>query len=180
MPELLEEHTKGLQPLIGAFEGHPSKTRETHLLEGERHNDEFIAVIYDGKDNNYPSQFHQHLFVTDQEIVEHKIDKGNPFPLKCFLWIIDVKSIKLLWEMTPNISRKKSRPEKPFVCHTNITGDGLAYIGGEMYFCKNGNIYVNFNSDRYGVVATEEKKLTAIKYMEDCNYKNIIRTDINI
>lgn len=82
--------------------------------------------------------------------------------------------------MTPNILRKKSREDKPYVCHTNITGDGLAYIGGEMYFCKNSNIYINFNSDRFGVVATEEKKVMAIKYIEDCNYKNIIRTDNNL
>lgn len=180
MPELTGTHINGLLPLISAFEGHPTKTRETHLLEGEKHNDEFLQLIYDGKDNKYPTQFHQHLFVTEEEIQHHKIDKGNPYPLKCFLWIIDNKTIKILWEMTTNISRTKSRPEKPYVCHTNITGDGKAYIGGEMYFCKNGDIYVNFSSDRYGVVATEEKKNMAIQYIEDCEYKQIKRTDNNL
>ena len=49
MPELLNKHIIKLRPLISAFEGHPSKTRETHLLEGEKHNDEFLEIIYDGK-----------------------------------------------------------------------------------------------------------------------------------
>lgn len=180
MPEISEIHAKGLQPLIEAFEGHPKKTKETHLLEGEKHNDEFIDFIYNGKDNKLPNQFHNYLYVTSQEVQQYKIDKGNPYPLKCFLWVIDIKSIKILWEMTSNISRKKSRPEKPYVCHTNITGEGKAYIGGEMYFCENENIYVNFNSDRFGVVASEENKQMAIQYMTDCGYKNLIRTDNNL
>ena len=177
MPELVEEHINGLQPLIDAFEGHPTKTQESHLLTGEKHNDEYLDQIYDGKDNSKPTQFKDELYVTDEEIKEHKIDKGNSYPQKCFLWVIDSKSIKFLWEMTPNILRSESRPDRPYICHTNITGNGKAYIGGEMYFCKNGTIYVNFSSDRYGVVASEENKLMAIKYMEDCNYKNIIRVD---
>jgi hypothetical protein len=177
MPLLTQEHIQALHPLIDAFEGHPSKTQESHLLEGERHNNEYLDLIHDGRDNGRPTQFHNHLLVTEKELTERKIDKGNPYPLKCFLWVIDSTSLRILWEMTPNILRKESRPDKPYVCHTNITGNSKAYIGGEMYFCENGNIYVNFLSDRYGVVATEEKKRMAIKYMEDCKYKNVIRTD---
>ncbi|HEY5325918.1 MAG TPA: hypothetical protein VIJ27_02875 [Mucilaginibacter sp.] len=180
MPELTKIHTRGLLPIIHAFDGHPSKTRDKNLLDGEKHNDEFLQLIHNGKDNGFPPQFHKHLLVSDAEVQQRKIDKGNPYPLKCFLWIIDVISVKILWEMTPNLSRKKSIPEKPYVCHTNITGDGEAYIGGEMYFCENGITYINFNSDRYGVVASEQKKLMAIKYMEDCDYKNITRTDNNL
>jgi hypothetical protein len=180
MPQLLEKHIAGLAPLINPFEGHATKTIESHILAGEGHNDEFLGLIYDGKDNNFPDQFSGHLYLTPGEVIQNKIENGNPFPLKCFLWVIDQVSIKILWEMTSNIIRKKSNPEKPYVCHTNITGSGRAYVGGEMYFCSNGYIYVNFNSDRYGVTASEQKKSMAIQYMADCNYKNIIRTDINL
>jgi hypothetical protein len=181
MPVLQQEHINQLSPLIYAFEGHPRKTRETHLLNGEKHNEEFLQFIYDGKDNQHPKQFHQGLLVTDAEVQQYKIDKGNSFRLKCFLWVIDANSIKILWEMTSNVKRGEYVIGKPFVCHTNITGEnGQAYIGGEMYFCANGNIYVNFSSDRFGVVATEQKRQMAIKYMQDCNYKNIIRTDNNL
>lgn len=181
MPILQQEHITGLSPLIYAFEGHPKKTKETHLFDGEKSNEEFLPLIYDGKDNDFPKQFHQGLLVTEAELNQHKIDKGNSFRLKCFLWVIDNNSIKIIWEMTSNVKRGEYVFGKPFVCHTNITGEnGQAYIGGEMYFCENGNIYVNFSSDRFGVVATEEKKLMALKYMADCKYKNIIRTDNNL
>jgi hypothetical protein len=175
MPILQQIHIEGLAPLIKAFQGHPKKTRETHLFDGEKEKDEFSGFVYDGRDNQYPAQFHQGLFVSDAEVAEYKIDKGNSFRLKCFLWIIDDVSIKMIWEMTSNIKRKSYVPDKPFVCHTNITGeDGTAYIGGEMYFCKNGAIYVNFSSDRFVVVYKERQKAMAICYMEECNYKNII------
>lgn len=177
MPELSRIHVIGLQPLIEAFEGHPSKTPKTHLLDGEKHNDEYLEVIYDGKDNQMPTQFSDELLVTDVEIEHYKIDKGNPYPAKSFLWVIDERSVKILWEMTPNSLRGAVRPDRPYVCHTNITGNGKAYIGGEMYFCQNGTILINFSSDRYGVVASEEKKNMAIQYFQDCNYKNIVRVD---
>lgn len=181
MPNLEQEHINKLSPLIYAFEGHQNKKKETHLFEGEKSNEEFLTFIYDGKDNQFPKQFHDGLFVTDEELETHKIDRGNSYRLKCFLWVIDNSSIKIIWEMTSNVKRGEYVFGKPFVCHTNITGEsGQAYIGGEMYFCKNGSIYVNFNSDRFGIVANEDKKLMAIKYMGDCRYKNIIRTDNNL
>lgn len=177
MPVINNEYSIGLKPLIDPFEGHPRKTRNDHLLEGEKHNDEFMQFIHDGRDNSFPNQFSKHLLVTKEEISLHKIDLGNSYPLKCFLWVIDSVSLKIIWEMTPNLRRKPSRPDKPYVCHTNITGSGKAYIGGEMYFCVNESIIVNFASDRYGYVSSEENKQMAIRYMKDCNYKNIIRAD---
>jgi hypothetical protein len=89
-------------------------------------------------------------------------------------------SLKIIWEKTPNTLRGAARPDRPYVCHTNITGSQKAYIGGEMYFCQDGNIYVNFSSDRYGVAATETNKQMAIQYMEECGYQNIIRVDNNL
>lgn len=180
MPVLQEEHINGLSPIIFAFEGHPTKTRETHLFEGEKHNQEFLSLIYDGRDNNLPKQFHEGLRVSAAELAQYKINKGNSYRLKCFLWVIDNSSIKILWEMTSNVKRGEHVFGKPFVCHTNITGEkGQAYIGGEMYFCEDGKIYINFRSDRFGTVATKEKKQMAIKYMNDCKFNNIINTEDN-
>jgi hypothetical protein len=177
MPLLTKSHIIGLEPLIDAFEGNPKKTQETHLLQGEAHNDSFIDLIHNGFNNHLPKQFNKHLYVTEDEIQKYKLLKGNPYPLKCFLWVIDSESIKILWEMTSNILRKEAIPEKPYVCHTNITGNTKAYIGGEMYFCENGDIIVNFNSDRYGVRSTEEQRQMAIKYMNDCKYLNTKRAN---
>ena len=176
MPLLTEAHIMELAPLIGPFEGHPRKS-ERDLLDGEQHNDEFLKIIHDGRENANPNNFTQ---VTVEEVTRYKLDTGGSFADKCFLWVIDSESIKIIWELTPNAKRGASRPEKPYVCHTNITGSGKAYIGGEMYFCENGEIYVNFSSDRYGYVATQGKKKMAIQYIKDCNYKQVKNTEDNL
>lgn len=181
MPILQQSHIDGLSPLIYAFEGQENKSRNTHVFPGEGDTELFVEFIHDGRDNGYPTQFHCHHLLTDEEIVSKRIEEGNSYPMKCFLWVIDVVSLKIIWEMTPNIKRKTMVPSKPFVCHTNITGtNGQAYIGGEMYFCENGTTYVNFNSGRFGIVASEEKKAMAIQYFKDCNFKNVVRVDFKI
>lgn len=176
MPYLQNHHIEKLQPLIEPFERSSRKSVERDLLTGEKHSEGFEDFIHDGCENNTPPQFVQ---LTDQELIDNNIEKGGKFPPKCFLWVIDELSLKMIWEKTPNLLRSESRPDRPYVCHTNITGCKKAYIGGEMYFCENGNIYLNFSSDRYGFPETEEKKQMAVQYIEDCGYKNIIRTDEN-
>jgi hypothetical protein len=170
MAVLSKEHIAVLGPLIDPFGRSPHKTIENDLREGEGHNDEFLDFIHDGRDNKRPKQYVE-LTATELDILL----KGNPLREKCFLWVIDHESIKILHENTRNTLR--SSIGKPYVCHTNITGCCKAYIGGEMYFCENGNIYVNFKSDRYGRPETDDKKRMAIKYMSDAGYKNIICTD---
>jgi len=176
MPILSEKYIKGLAPLIGPYEGHPKKTIENDLLEGEGHNDEFLELIHNGQDNQHPQAFVQ---VTLTEVSLYQLDKGGSFAAKAFLWVIDSVSVKILWELTPNARRGPSRPDKPYVCHTNITGSGKAYIGGEMYFCEDGRIFLNFSSDRYGRVATNTKKQAAIQYIRDCGYE-VINVEDNI
>jgi len=102
--------------------------------------------------------------------------EGGKLLDKCYLWVIDDVSIKIIWEKTSNVRRGEELPDKPFVCHTNITGCAPAYIGGELYFCADGNMYVNFASDRYGRPETEAKKLMAIQYMRDVGYNPIMTT----
>lgn len=175
MPVLQSHHILELSPLKEPFEGNGRKSLND-LLKGEEHKDEFLDFIHDGYDNKNPIQFTE---LNIEERDEHKIDRGGKFPDKCFLWVIDSVSLKIMWEKTPNEKRKQSRPDRPYVCHTNITGSDKAYIGGEMYFCKDGNIYVNFSSDRYGVAATDQNKLMAIQYIKDCGYHNVVNTDDN-
>ncbi|MBK6989647.1 MAG: hypothetical protein IPH33_16265 [Bacteroidetes bacterium] len=171
MPKLNERHISVLAPLIDPFERSPTKSIERDLHEGEKENIEFLSLIHDGIDNNDPFQYKE---ITLEELETHKILEGNSYRPKCFLWIIDNVSIKIIWEGTTNYLR--SSINKPFVCHTNITGCAKAYIGGEMYFCEDGNIYVNFKSDRYGRPETEDKRKMAVEYMEYAGYKNIRRT----
>lgn len=174
MPALSEKHIEVLGPLILPFDRSPEKNIDTDIRVGESHNTEFLDIIHDGIDNHNPDPFFQ---LTTQELEENRIMDGGKLLDKCYLWVIDHISIKIIWEKTMNVRRGEEIPQKPYVCHTNITGCAPAYIGGELYFCENGNIYVNFASDRYGRPETEEKKQMAIQYMRDCRYKNVIMTN---
>ncbi|MDD4554000.1 MAG: hypothetical protein PHP04_07365 [Bacteroidales bacterium] len=173
MPALNSTHIAVLQPLINPFQRSPTKTIETDLKEGEGHNDEFLNFIHDGINNNPPIQYTQ---ITVTELTEYEILRGGSCRHRCFLWVIDAISIKIIWEGTRNVLR--SSIGKPFVCHTNITACSQAYIGGEMYFCEDGNIYVNFKSDRYGRPETEEKKHMAIQYIRDVGYQNVVPIEL--
>lgn len=174
MPAVNETHTKVLGPLIQPFQRSPDKALETHLRKGEGHNDEFLKSIHDGIDNNRPEPYHE---LTIEELKKYRINEGGKYLEKCYLWVIDEVSIKIIWEKTSNILRGEEIPTKPFVCHTNITGCQPAYIGGELHFCADGNIYVNFSSDRYGRPETLEKRKMAIRYIEEVGYKNIVMTN---
>jgi len=170
MPALTPEEKKNLGKFINPFERSKTKTIEKNLFDGEKHNDEFTDFIHDGIENNEPPQF---VKITVDELTEKKILSGSSYAEKCFLWIIDDVSIKIIWEKTSNVRRYP----KQYVCHTNITACGKAYIGGEMYFCEDGNIYVNFMSDRYGWPETDEHKRCAIEYIKKVGYKNVINIE---
>lgn len=176
MPALNNIHIAVLQPLIFPFERSPDKPPfdiEKLREVGEAHNDAFFDFIHDGVNNKPPIQYTQ---ITVAELNEQGILRGGSYRPKCFLWVIDSVSIKIIWEGTRNVLR--SSIGKPFVCHTNITACSQAYIGGEMYFCEDGNIYVNFKSDRYGRPETEEKKQMAIQYIRDVGYQNVILIEL--
>lgn len=174
MPALSEKHITVLGPLIKPFERSPGKNIETHLKAGEGDNNEFLDIIHDGINNHKPKPY---LELTLNELEKERIMDGGKLLEKCYLWVIDHVSIKIIREKTMNVRRSEEIPNKPYVCHTNITGCKPAYIGGEMHFCENGNIYVNFASDRYGRPETDEKKQMAIQYMKECGYKNVIMTN---
>lgn len=173
MPALSSDHIQVLGPLIQPFERSLNKTIDD-LKPGEGHNSEFLNKIHDGINNHKPEPYHE---ITLEELKFYRIMDGGSYPEKCYLWVIDAVSIKMIWEKTMNVRRGEAIPEKMYVCHTNITGCNPAYLGGELYFCQDGNIYVNFKSDRYGRPETEEKKRMAIQYMEYVGYKNLVLTN---
>tara|TARA_R110002020_G_scaffold250965_2_gene464873 strand:+ start:6113 stop:6640 length:528 start_codon:yes stop_codon:yes gene_type:complete len=174
MPAVSHIHVEVLGPLIAPFERSKKPENKKVIGKGEGHNDAFLDKIHDGINNNYPEPYYQ---ISVDELNHFRIMEGGSFPAKCYLWVIDEVSIKLIWEKTSNVLRGEELPDKPYVCHTNITGCNPAYIGGEIYFCENGHIYVNFKSDRYGWPETEEKKQMALQYMEYVGYKNLIMTE---
>ena len=173
MPALSNHHIAVLGPLITPFERSPDKSMDD-LKPGEGHNNEFLNQIHDGIDNHNPEPYFE---VTIEEFTQYRIMDGGSFPDKCYLWVIDNVSIKMIWEKTRNERRGETLPKKKYVCHTNITACEPAFIGGELYFCEDGNIYVNFKSDRYGRPETDEKKQMAIQYMNDVGYTNLVMTD---
>ena len=170
MPALEIRHQDVLGPLINPFDRSERKTLENDLLEGESHNDEFLDFIHDGIDNCFPKPFRQ---VTIQELTEFRILDAGKHLEKCYLWVIDEMSIKIILELTSNEKRRKARPERPYVCHTNITACKQAYIGGELYFCENGKIYINFASDRYGNPESVDKEDMVVAAMAHMGYNNV-------
>ncbi|MCM4162455.1 MULTISPECIES: hypothetical protein [unclassified Arenibacter] len=66
---------------------------------------------------------------------------------KCFLWVITKDSLIIARE---KIFNPKRTHDSGFICHTNLTNNNLAYIGGELFFGADGYIYINNFSDRYG------------------------------
>lgn len=174
MPALSQKHIEVLGPLIKPFERSRKEEYKKVIGKGEGHNHEFLDKIHDGIDNHNPYPFYQ---ITIDELNTYRIKEGGSFDEKCYLWVIDKTSIKLIWERTSNALRGEGNPDKPWVCHTNITGCEPAFIGGEIYFCEDGYIYVNFKSDRYGWPESDEKKQMALDYMKYVGYKNIVMTE---
>ncbi|MFS4456938.1 hypothetical protein [Maribacter sp. 2304DJ31-5] len=163
MPALSQEQKDLMgEPIIPFQRNTRGKTIEKDLKEGEGHNGEFLEYIHDGIDNNKPR--HNYAELTDEE-VEAMIKNGGKYEEKCFLWVLDDVSIKILRETTRNILRT----DKPIVCHTNITGCQKAIVGGEMFFATSGEVYINFFSDRYGNPSAE-LWAEAKKYIESVGY----------
>ena len=60
-----------------------------------------------------------------------------------YLWVIDSQGIPYIIE-SPNAAIGYKLPK-----HTNLTGGGDAYLGGEMWFSSTRSIYISGGSGRY-------------------------------
>jgi len=168
MPPLTPEEKTQLHPCLAPFENSNKSSDQKVLRDGEKEIDDFSHLIHDGVDNRIPENA---VYVTNEE-VETILKKNGRFEEKCFLWVIDERSIKIIREKTRNVKRS----HKPTsVCHTNLTGGSKAYLGGEMFFGEDKKIYINNFSDRYGGEKTPAEKWEAAKrYFAKVGYTNLI------
>jgi hypothetical protein len=167
MPKLTLEEKERLAPIIPAFGRNKRKPPEEKVCkDGETDKTEFEHLIHSGEDNGEPLQI---VLITVEE-VEILKQKGGKWAEKSFLWVIDHETIRIIREKNSN----RLRTHKPeFVCHTNLTGNQDAYIGGEIYFCEDGRKFINFFSDRYGD-PSELQWRTAKEYFEKVGYIPLI------
>ena len=164
MPSLSQREKELLGPAISPFERSNKPDDRKVIKDGEDHSDEFTEYVHDAIDNGKPK--HGYIELTLNELEELKRD--GIYREKCFLWVIDEMSIKMIRENTRNTLRTP-----PIVCHTNLTGAGKAFVGGELFFCEDGNIYISPKSDRYGR-PTQEQWQTALSYFRRVGYSNVI------
>jgi hypothetical protein len=165
MPALSQEEKNLLGKLISPFERSNKDLEKRILKDGE--SERFSDFIHDGIDNNEPR--HNFVYVTKEEVKTYIKTTGR-LKEKCFLWVLDDTSIKIIREKTRNTLRTH---DETCVCHTNLTGAGQAYVGGEMFFCEDGHVYINFFSDRYGNPSAEVWE-TAKAYIRKVGYKKLI------
>jgi hypothetical protein len=169
MPTLTAREKHRLGPLISPYEDSTKPAEETKPKDGETDRSEFEEFIHDGKDDGKP--VHRYVELSLEEITRLKAEFRNAE--KCFLWVVDETSIKLIREMTPNPARTH---RQNYVCHTNLTGWGKAFAGGELFFGIDGKVYINHLSDRYGRDRLLQGKRwqTILQYFKRVGYKEIV------
>jgi hypothetical protein len=170
MPFLNEEEKRILGPIIGPFERNNRKPADQKILkDGEKERDFIKHLIHSGEDDKNPKQFKKEMKIKISELDVLREKKGK-WPEKCFLWIIDFETIKIIKEKNRN---EKRTHKKDCVCHTNLTGGGNAFIGGELYFVEDGRKIISFSSDRYGDPSPEQW-VAAKNYFEKVGYTPVI------
>ena len=132
---------------ISPFDRADSKTLDD-LKDGEIEFDvcrEFVHVVeWDGEPPGI-------VKLSAQEIADLKANfnafrkQRDSYREKCFLWAIDNESLKIVREKIRNVKRTH---DPDYVCHTNLTNGGRAYIAGEILFGEDENIYINHFYDR--------------------------------
>ncbi len=122
--------------------------------------------IKPGEDIPFPN----HIIRLDAGNVPENCIRCTPFdvidlPADCkYLWIIDGDGLRVIKETTPN-----TLAERGYVCHTNITGGAEALQGGELWFCTDDLIYLNYKSGRYGA-ETEDQKQAVLDYFQQLGF----------
>ena len=167
----LGENWEPISPFYRATKKRPV---EDYLKVGEKEYDVCDELVHIVEWNGEPPKM---VKLNLTEIEEFKKDpekfkKDNrvQYREKCFLWIIDQNSLKIARE---KIRNEKRAHDSDYICHTNLSNCGLAYIGGEMLFGEDGNIYLNFFSDRYGNPSQELWEATKKVFVE-LGYVNIV------
>ncbi|SRR6266446_4229799 len=169
MPVLTEREKELLAPLISPYEESAKTDEQKSPQEGESDRSAFEDLIHDAANNSKPT--HRYAELTPEET--DQLRREGRCPEKCFLWVIDETSIKIIREKTPNPARTL---KQEYVCHTNLTGWGKAFAGGELFFGRAGEVYINPFSDRYGGERLFHGKRwpTVVRYFRRVGYKNLV------
>jgi hypothetical protein len=170
MPTLTTREKRLIGPLISPFQDSNKTEQQKEMKDGEFDRSAFEEFIHPGERDGKPS--HRYAELTLREI--RKVMRTGRCPEKCFLWIIDETSIRLIREKIRNPTRQP--PKQGYICHTNITGWGTARAGGELFFGRDGRVYINPFSDRYGGdrLLRGRRWPTIIQYFKRVGYKNLV------
>ena len=135
-------------PPISPFERAKKPDHQKVVHEAHANRDAFESKIHDARDDGHPAFPKPTAFATTDQIqrIINKDLEASERRRICYLWVINDQGINMLWEGIENLSD----PVEKKVKHTNITGGGKAYHGGEVFFSDTKKIYVNNKSDRYG------------------------------
>ncbi len=160
---------------IPPFNRSDKKTIEEDLKDGEAEYEvcaEFIHIVeWDGKPPLLIELTFDEIAALKQDPNEFRKNREF-YRSKCFLWIIDNHSLKIARE---KIRNEKRALDPDYICHTNLTNAGQAYIGGEILFGEDGFIYINYYSDRYGGRNTPEELWIASKgIFRDLGYTHLV------
>lgn len=173
MAELTQEEKRLLGTIIKPFERSNKSPDKKQPKDGEVEMDEFLELIHSVDWDGKPPQY---IYLRKDEIVALTDDpltfRANRtlYREKCFLWVIDSSLIRIIREKTRNVKRTH---DSDFVCHTNLTAWGEAYIGGELFFGEDGNIYINYFSDRYGNPSATQWEIAKQIFIR-LGYENLI------
>lgn len=173
MAELTQEEIKLLGAAINPFDRSDKSPDRKAPKDGEIERDEFTEFIHIVDWDGEPPQY---VTLNQDEII---LLRNNPLTFrenrvlyreKCFLWVIDNSPLRIIREKTRNIKRTH---DAEFVCHTNLTAWGEAYMGGELFFGDDNNIYINYFSDRYGNPSSTQWE-AAKQIFSRLGYQNLV------
>ena len=169
MPLPTAEEIKLFGPLIPPF---GRNTREDKLKRIEKGEDIFFDIpngAYDAVNNNKPINCIHISTENFNLLIENCPKYREDFFNEKYLWVIGTWGLRLIRENT----RNEARVIKKYVCHTNLTGGLDAYQGGEIWFCEDNRIGINYFSDRYGAT-TREQWNAVIQHFKNVGYNNVV------
>lgn len=155
---------------------HRARTKTVDdLLDGEREYDVCSEYVHLVEWNGSPPKIIKLSADEIQNLLADPIGFRSDkilYRKKCFLWVIDGSGLKIVREMVRNTKRAH---DPDFICHTNLTNGGTAYIGGEILFGDSGQVFINNFSDRYGGPQTPSELWDATKDLfRKLGYENLV------
>ena len=170
MPLPTEDEIKLFGPLIPPFGRNNREDKLKVIAGGEDILYDIDDGAYDATNNNTPSNC---VYVNGEEfelLLKNCPAYRDEFFEKKYLWVIGRFGLRFIKENTRNSARAG---QKKYVCHTNLTGGGDAYQGGEVWFCEDERIGINYFSDRYGAT-TPAQWNAVIDHFRNVGYKNVV------